>query len=193
MELDQATCCGLGVALNEADLVDVAVDAGRRTATVTLLAPHLPADGGWRTIQLLLSPVVRVAASLRLGAWNDERAATQPFDLGDLSAVVRTFGGQPIHGWEFFDQPASARASWAERLSLDWRATEPALARHTLELFQEGPTRHLDLCLWFDDLEILDERGLRLDVAAFVAGGTDFWHALRRRDPQVVGRGLFPL
>lgn len=193
MELDQATCCGLGVALNEADLVDVVVDPAHRTATVTLLAPHLSAATGWRTIQLLLSPVVRVAASLRRGAWNDERAATQAFDLADLSAVVRSFGAQAIYGWEFFDQPASSRASWADRLSFDWRVAGPAPARHTLDLFQEGPARHLDLCLWFDDLEILDERGLRLDVADFVAAGTNFWQALQRRDPQVVGRGLFPL
>lgn len=193
MNWNEATRGGLEVALNEADLVDVHVDPVSRTATVSLLVMNLAADRGVRAVQLLLTPVARVAASLRLGLWNDRTAAVSRFGIEALPATVRSFGGQPIHGFEFFDVHERELACWGDRLSLDWRLAGAPPARHSIALFQEGLDRHLDLCLWFDDLEVLDDRGLRIDVDAFIAAGADWWRAFRRNDRRTLGHGLFPL
>lgn len=195
MEWNEATRSGLGVALNEADLVGLAFDLVTRTAVVTLLVPALAADSAHRAreVQLLLHPVARVAASLRRGVWNDRDAAVVPQRLDDLPATVRSFGGQPIYGFEFFDVHERELATWGDRLSLDWRSGSGAGA-HSLALFQEGGLdRHLDLCLWFDDLEILDGRGMRVRVEDFVAEGSAWWCAFRAGDARTQGHGMFAL
>lgn len=193
MNWNESTLSGLGVALNEADLVGVHIDPASRTATVTLLVLSLDNERRAREIQLLLTPVSRVAASLRCGAWNDPLAAVLPLQLDTLSAAVQSFGGQPIYGWEFFDRHDEELALWGDRKSLDWRVAGAAPARHSICLFQEGLERHLDLCVWFDDLEVLDERGMRIDLAALIADGEGWWAALRNHDPRTRGHGLFPL
>ncbi len=194
MKLDEATRSGLGVALNEADLVGVRIDAATRTATVTLLVPVLDESPAHRQreVQLLLHPVDRVVASLRAGCWNDRAAAVLPLTLPDLPVAVRSFGGQPIYGWDFFDVHETELARWGDRLSLDWRGGTGG-GEHPLTLFQEGHDRHLDLCLWFDDLEVLDARGLRVPLSDFVAGGRQWWSAFRANDPRAGGHGLVPL
>ncbi len=194
MNWNEATRSGLGVALNEADLVGLAFDLATRTAVVTLLVPTLAAAEPQRAreVQLLLHPVARVAASLRGGAWNDRSAPVVPQRLQDLPATVRSFGGQPIYGFEFVDVHERELAQWGDRLSLDWRGGGRD-GEHSLFLFQEGVSRHLDLCLWFDDLEILDGRGMRVRVEDFLAGGRDWWRAFRAGDQRAQGHGLVPL
>jgi hypothetical protein len=62
---------------------------------------------------------------------------------------VQRFGGQPIYGWEFFDQHEKELAKWGDRLSLDWRSGTDGLSR-SITVFQEsfGPKDAiLDLCV----------------------------------------------
>src|SRR5262245_24355446 len=106
MEISDEQRVGLGVALNEADLLGVEVDATRRLAAATFRVLTLPVEGPEpedRRVQLLLRPVGRVAASLREGRWDDPHAEVVPFALPDLLATVQTFGGQSLYGWEFID------------------------------------------------------------------------------------------
>ena len=67
----------LGIALNEACLLGVEIDPKRRRAAITFQVLTLPSIGGApsdRRVQLLLSPVGRVAGLLRdgLNAHDDE-------------------------------------------------------------------------------------------------------------------------
>lgn len=196
MELDQATRAGLGLAMNEADFVDLSFDPAFGLATATLRLPTLADEAAQRlrTVQFLVHPVARVVASLRrrVRPWDDEGSTVAALTLEELPAVVRSFGGQPVYGLEFFDVHETEQKHWLGRESLDWKRGDGE-APHSLTLFQESVDRQLDLCLWFRDLELLDDRGFRIPPGRLAADGAAFWKAFHRRDARTEGLGLFPL
>ena len=195
MELDDEARAGLGLALNEAALLGVEVDAATRRAAATFSVLTLPEDGPPpedARVQLVFEPVGRVAASLRLGRWNDPAAPVETFGLDELLPTVQSFGGGPIYGWEFFDVGEARFAALRDRLSLDVSLGMDGRA-HSLSLSQEGSDRHLDLWLWFDRLTIRDAAGRVIPLAEFIAGGVRWWDAFHRHDPRTEGRGMFPL
>jgi hypothetical protein len=94
---------GLGVALNEARWLGAEVDEDRRLAVVTLATLSLPPEGPAPEdprVQVLLSSVGRV-----VGVHTSPTGEVLPLELRDLLAVVESFGGRPIYGWEFIDVP----------------------------------------------------------------------------------------
>jgi hypothetical protein len=186
----------LDVALNEATLLGLEVDTGRQLAAATLAMLSLPADDGPMPtdarVQFLFRDVSRVVASLRLGIWNDESAAVVPFPIDQLLQKVQSFEGLPVYGWKFFDTAAEELSKWGDRLSLDWRS--PSLkSDHSIVLFQEGAGRHIDLCLWFGDLEARDPGGNVLDLNEIAAAGKRWWDAFFANDPRTQGMGMAPL
>lgn len=174
----------LGIALNEATVVGVEVDGDRHIASVTFAVLSIPQGGEVPEdprVLLLLSGVRRIAASLRHAHWNDPAAEVEMFGVSQLLSVVRSFEGQPIYGWEFFDRHQAELEEWGHRLSLDW---QPSLdeGSQSLLLFQEsagGPARHLDLLIWFDGLSIQDPEGQTVSVDDFIAGGERWWRTFR--------------
>jgi hypothetical protein len=180
---------GLGVALNEATLTDVVVDVPARTVRVTLRVLTLP-EGGPASedfpVVLTLSPVGRIAASLRHGLWNDATAAVEPFPIEELSEVVRGLGGCEIYGGKFFDCGDEGFDTWAGRLSLDWHASEEDGRAHTLDLFQEGfeeeKNLHLDLRIGFDEMRLHTPTGTAIPVEEFIADGKRWWEAFFRNN-----------
>lgn len=196
MELTESQKHGLGVALNEATLLGIELDTQRRLVGATFGVLTLPPNGGSmpddRRVQFILAPVGRVAACLRQGRWDDSAAPVVPMAPSDLLAVVQSFGGLPIYGWEFFDVAEQELPALGPRLSLDWRS-EPGGTAHFIRLFQDAPDRHLDIRVWFDALVIRDPRGAELSIDEFVSGGRRWWDAFYRRDPRTQGFGLMPL
>ena len=189
---------GLGVALNEARLLGAEVDAARRLAAITLSVLTLPPEGPPPSdprLQLLLRGVTRVAASLRLGNWNDAAAPVQAFELPALLEVVQSFGGQPIFGWEFFDIADKKRIGWHDKTSLDVRLGDATGEEHSISLFQDGEddVRHLDLCLWFQSLEFRTALRETVPLDEVIAGGRRWWDALFRSDPRTAGSIVIPL
>lgn len=184
----------LGVALNEATLLGVELDPERRLAAATLAVLTLPEAGPGpqdSRVQLLFSPVGRLAASLRRGAWNDPAAEVETFRLDQL--LGKSCRGS-VYGWQFFDLHEEQLRRWGGRLSVDFRAGDDGLS-HSIFLFQEfhGPQRHLDLLIWFDRLEIRDPAGRPLTLAEFAAGGKRWWDGLYAGDPRTAGAGITPL
>lgn len=197
MDLTEDQRRGLGVALNEATLLGVEVDPVRRRAGITLQVLTLPAEEGAAPpedsrVQMLLHPVGRVAASLRAGAWDDAKAPVERFALDQLLRVVQSFGGAPIYGWEFIDRTDDKFTQWSDRLSLDVRSGVDGMS-HTLDLFQEGNKRHLDLRIWFDELTLRSPRGDTIPLDEFIAGGTRWWDGLFSNDPRTQGHGIGPI
>ena len=187
----------LGVALNEASLLGLEFDAQSRLARAMFAVLSLPSGDGSMPadprVEILLSNVCRVAASLRGGRWNDVTAPVLPMTVADLPGVVRSFGGLPVYGWEFFDTGEKALAQWGDRLSLDWRTDSRGRCPHSLALFQDGMTRHLDVCLWFEQIEVRTATGEPIPLDDFAAGGKRWWDAFHSRDPRTQGLGMMPL
>jgi hypothetical protein len=95
--------------------------------------------------------------------------------------VVRSFKSLPVYGWEFLGRPeADNFATWSDRLSVDWRS-EPGGLSHTLDLFQEGYDRHLDLRIWFDGLRVFAAEHEEIALDDFAAGGVRWWGRAPRK------------
>jgi hypothetical protein len=186
---------GLGVALNEADVLGVEVAPYSRVAGVTFRVLALSEAGSEpsdRRVQFRFSPVGRVAASLREGHWDDATAPVVPVALEALLPTVQSFGGLPIYGWEFFDCHERDLPRLANRLSLDWTSGTDGLS-HSISLFQDGGNRILDLYLWFDSLEIRDPEDRPIPLASFIAAGKRWWDAFYAGDERTKGHGMVPL
>lgn len=200
MDLTPDKLQGLDIALNEATLVGAEVDPERRIAAVTLALLTLPESGpppDDPRVQLILQPVGRVAASLRRGRWDDRSAPVEPFALNELLDVVQSFKQGPIYGWEFFDVSSDeGSAIWEDRLSFDERFGDDGNT-HTLTLFQETfgqqQDRHLDICIWFDDLTIFGPERQQLDIDEVIAGGKRWWDGLFSGDTRSQEAGIYPL
>lgn len=190
MKLTSELIEGLNIALNESRLVGVDVDPGCPIAKVDLKVLSLPEEGpadSDHEIILRLFPIARVAAALV-----DETGRVKGFGIEDLSDVVRKFGGQPIYGWNFVDSDTSELYELLGQLSLDHR-TGGAGHTHTLHLFQESQTAKLDLCIWFDEIDLEDENGRGIDLVAFIADGKRWWDGVFSGDPRTKGSGIEPL
>jgi len=196
MELDTDLKHGLGVALNEATLLGIELDTRNRRVGATLSVLTLPVDEGPMPddprVQLLFAPVGRVVASLRQGRWDDPGAPVTPINAEQLLDVVRSFGGLPVYGWDFFDTADVELTKLGRPFSLDWRAGDDGTT-HSVLFFQEGPDRHLDVIIWFDRFAVRDRAGREVSLAEFTAGGKRWWDAFYRHDPRTQGTGMSPL
>ena len=197
MDLSDDQRHDLDVALNEATLLGAEVDPEWRAAALTFSVLSLPPDDGPppddARVQFIVGPVGRLAASLRNGRWDDAHAAVEEFALNRLLEVVMSFKGLPVYGWEFVDRPEADKfATWSDRLSLDWRS-EPDGMSHTLDVFQEGYDRHLDLRIWFDELRVFTPEHDEIALDDFAAGGVRWWDGLYANDPRTAGHGIAPL
>lgn len=187
---------GLGVALNEATLWGVEFNEKKRWLAATFAVQSLPEDGlapEDPRVQLVFKPVGRVAASLRKGRWDDREAEIIQFQIEQLQEIVAANCGQPIYGWEFVDVTGEANFErWADRLSLDYSGGNDGM-KHSIVLFQEGIERHLDLCVWFDELQIFDPKFQVIPLDAFIARGVQWWNAMYAGDSRTSVSGIVPL
>ena len=196
MDLSPQLAQNLSIVLNEATLRDVECDQALGTAHIVLDVLTLPEVGPVpqdRALELRLAPLGRVVASLRAGFWNRADAPVLAMTIDSLGEVVRSFGGRSVYGWEFFDLHPTQPEPWMNRLSFEWQGDAAAM-QHSLTLFQEGDgDRHLDLRIWFRDLQLWSSGGLPLDPDDVIAGGKRFWDALHANDPRTEGFGIVPL
>jgi hypothetical protein len=172
----------LGVALNEATLIDLKFDSLRAIAKCTLRVVTVDKEGKVPedTIVLLtFAPVGRLIASLRHGNWDESDAKVEKFGPDQVSATVRSFNGQSIYGWEFVNLGDKYIEDWVDKLSLDYKSDNIEGFTNTIDLFQEeGITRHLDLRIWFDHLSIEDSAGNQIDVETFFENGKRAWDSI---------------
>lgn len=184
---------GLGVALNEATLLGVEAASERKLVGATFSVLTLPERGASppdTRVQFIFNSVSRIAASLRLGQWNDRTAKVEKFEVEELLQVAESFRC-PIYGWEFFNLDI-AKFYWLDRLSLDWRQGDNSSA-NSFSFSQDGVNRHLNVCIWFESFIIKTPQGNEIALEEFIAGGKRWWDRLYNGDPQTEGKGIFPL
>lgn len=200
MNFPEGLLADLNIALNEAEWHDAVVRSDIAEAMLVFRVLALPESGPEpgpreRVLRLRVSEIGRVAASLREGRWDDADAAVQPFDLEQLSEIVSSFGVQPVYGWEFFDPPESSWQHWRNRLSLDvcLLGGSGGPDQHVLDLSKEslsGPTRVLDLRIWFYGLSGYDMDGNSKPLLEVASAGRRWWDGLYADDPRTQGHGI---
>ncbi|MEV4124830.1 hypothetical protein [Nocardia sp. NPDC049707] len=194
--LDGMDTAALNTALSEATCLGVDVDTANARLSLDLEVLTLPAEGAapedYR-VQLTCTGVSRVAASLRMQAWDDLKASVLPLQLDKLDAAIRSFGGGRLHGWEFIDVDDSGWVHWSELLSFDTRI-DSHVSAHVLEFSQEEgiDPRELDVRVWFDDIMIQDTNGAEIPLQQFIAGGVRWWAAHDAGDLRTMRAGIVP-
>lgn len=195
MDLDEALWRGLDVAINEADFCDMRINERRGEVQLLLVVLTLPEQGPEpkdRRRLVCCGSVARIVAALRHETGHDGRTPVEPLSLPDLPAVVRSFGCQPVYGWQFIDVGGEATGSWREVPSIDFSVGK-GRGSHSIDLFQEGindDRRRFDLRVEFDELSVLDQKGREMPLEEFVAGGRRWWAAFQANDPRTEGHGL---
>jgi hypothetical protein len=196
MRLTDDIINGLGVAFNEADVLGVEFDRKRNLIGCTFRPVTLDKDGNVpddRRVQIILKPVGRIIASLRLGNWDNQEAEVEKFEPEHLLEKVQSFGGLPIYGWEFFNCGEKGFENWKNRLSFDWTSTINTGLTNTFDIFQEGHERHLDIRIWFDELLIFNAKNEQIEVSDFIASGQRGWDAIYAGNPKTNDLGIIPM
>ena len=97
------------MALNEASFLEVdvsSIDEGLAVLTLRVLSWDDKAGEPTNTVvNLALSGVSRLAASLRSGTWNDEDAPVRRMSIEDVSENIRALGASDLYGWEYRRRP----------------------------------------------------------------------------------------
>lgn len=190
MTLDKDKIAGLNVALNEATLIALDFEVVRRRASVTLELLSLPPTETAtvkRAVELLLFPIGRLLVSL------SEEGTAGKVTIQTVSALVESFRGQAIYGWEFIDPPNLDMARLQNPLSLDYRTGEVVGSTHVIHLFQDSKGRQLDILMWFDDLCVKGIDGPEIAVEEVIAGGKRYWDAVFAGDSRTREGGIEPL
>ena len=180
MTLSKEQIAGLNNAFNEAALIGAEFDASTQRLGLTLGVVSVNPDGtvpSDRRVAVHLSPVGRLWASLRNSRWDDDTAEPIPFTSDQLLEIVQSFQAQSIYGWEFFDCDESTMARWKSRLSLNFENGTDGL-KHTLDLFQDGGNRILDLRIWFDEIAFFTPEHQPISIGDFNAAGKRAWDAI---------------
>lgn len=195
MDPDDRLWRGLDVALNEADFCDMRINERRGEVQLLFVVLTLPEEGPEpedRRRLICCHGVARIVAALRHPRRSNGRAPVEPLSLADLPSTVRSFGCQPVYGWEFIDLPSEAAGSWAATPSIDFSVGR-GRGSHSIDLFQEGinqDERRFDLRVEFDELSVLDQKGKEVPLEEFVAGGRRWWTAFQANDPRTEGHGI---
>ncbi|MQY26952.1 hypothetical protein [Nocardia aurantia] len=188
--LDDLDTAGLNMALSEATCRAVAVDVANARLHLELEVLSLPLDGPPPedpVIQLALTGVSRVAASLRVQYWDEIDPQVLPLTLDGLGEATAGFGGATLHGWEFIDTDDSGWSLWRELLSFDTTVSD-APVRHVLEFSQQegADPRELDVRVWFEGVEVATREGLPVSLPEFIAGSRRWWKAHDACDPRTM-------
>ncbi len=151
----------VGRHLQGSRLVGVELDTKFRVAAVTveLASPIGDVDPADPRVQVLLHPVGRTAASLRVDV--EGRWAPRTFALEQLPDVAAAFDGEELHGPVFGREPG---ADWGAVRALDGRAQVADGHLHRAIFEAEVPgDRAFGFFATFDTVEIRDEAQRQLD------------------------------
>jgi hypothetical protein len=171
VELSSVQVGWLASAIEDSILLGLDADFDRRVMAITFDVWTFTENGKWPDdprIVFVLSPVGRLAASIRLGVWNDVAADVVPMKATDLPELIRSMGGCEIYGHDYFDSNDRFLEHWDGRVSVDesWGSDGRS---HSLRLFQEeGNERFLEFFVWYDTLQIRNAQDQELSVDAVI-------------------------
>jgi hypothetical protein len=170
---------GLNVALNEATLLGIEFHRDKEIVAVSFASIAVDSNGKVpedNRVQFVFKPVGKFIASYRLGRWDDANAPTVEFEPEQIFEKVQEFGHCAIYGWEFIDCKKQSNDNWQDsRLSFSYNSTKNNGRQHTIDLFQEGGDKHIDIKIWFDELEIFTPKYEKIEFQTFIDNGKRGW------------------
>jgi hypothetical protein len=195
MPLDPGTVADLDIALNEAEVAGLVVDAANRRVRLLLYVLALPAKGPIASDNrraLILSGASEVRVVLRPDSADGYGPAIILGDVAELSEwFARPAFRHEMYGWRFLDQP-SLTGDWPDVPSLSLRLRD-GRAAHELYWFAEfgraEPGGVAGYCLEgtvrFDDLAVADASGASILIEEFTSAARRWWQAFQDKDPRV--------
>lgn len=195
MQISEELKGRIGIALNEAVLLGVEFDKQRSLVACSFALVAMDKNGNVpedNRLLFIFKPVGRFVASLRNGPWDDKNADVEKFEPEGILDVIKSFQGLSIYGWDFVNCGSKDFDTWKDRLSFDYSTGENIGLDNTIDLFQEGVNRHVDLRIWFDDFKILTPKHELVDLEDFLENGKRGWDAIYANNDKMSGFGIFP-
>ncbi len=195
MQIDKELRHRIGLALNEATLLGVEFDKEKNLVACSFALVAMDKDGNVpkdNHFLFIFKPVGRFVTSLRNGHWDDKDATIDYFEPNDILTKIKSFNGQSIYGWDFVNCGDEDFNKWKDRLSFDYSTGETIGLANTIDLFQEGFERHIDIRIWFDDFEILTPKYEPVDLEEFLENGKRGWDAVYANNNKMGNFGIIP-
>ena len=196
MRIDEELKHKIGIALNEANLLEVEFDKESNLVACSFALIAMDKDGNVpedKRLLLIFKPVGRFVASLRNGHWDDKNAVVENFEPENILEIIQSFNGLPIYGWDFINCGDKDFDTWKDRLSFDYSTEDNIGLTNTIDLFQEGDNRHIDLRIFFDDFEILTPKYEPVDLEEFLENGKRGWDAVYSNNDKMDNFGIIPV
>jgi hypothetical protein len=195
MKIDEELKHRIGLALNEATLLGVEFDKEKKLVACSFALVAMTKDGNVpedNRLLFIFKPVGRFVASYRNGHWDNKNASIEKFEPERILETIQSFKGLPIYGWDFVNCGDKDFDTWKDRLSFDYSRGDNIHLTNTIDLFQEGDNRHIDLRIWFDDFEILTPMYEEVDLEEFLENGKRGWDAVYANNDKMSNSGIIP-
>jgi hypothetical protein len=195
MQIDEELRKRIGLALNEATLLGVEFAKKKNLVACSFALVAMDKDGNVpedNRLLFIFEPVGRFVASYRNGHWDDKNAVAEKFDPTEILEVIKGFNGQAIYGWDFVNCGDKYFDTWKNRLSFDYSTGDNIGFANTIDLFQEGGNKHIDIRIWFDDFEILTPQYKKVELEEFLENGKRGWDAIYANNDKMDDFGIIP-
>ncbi len=195
MKIDEELRHKIGLALNEATILGIEFDEEKRLVSVSFTVITIDRDGNVPEDNRLLfvfKPIGRFVASYRNGHWDDKNATIEKFEPNDILEIIKRFNGQAIYGWDFINCGDNDFDTWKDKLSFDYSTVDNLGLTNTIDLFQEGGNKHIDIRIWFDDFEILTPKYEKVELEDFIENGKRGWDAIYTNNDKMGNFGIIP-
>jgi len=195
MIIDEDLRHKIGLALNEATLLGVEFDEGKKLVSCSFAVVAMDKEGNVpqdNRLLFIFKPIGRFVASYHAGHWDDKDALVEKFEPKDILEVIKRFQGQAIYGWDFVNCGDKDFDTWKDRLSFDYSTGDNTGLTNTIDLFQEGGNKHIDFRIWFDDFEILTPKYEKVELQDFIDNGKRGWDAIYENNEKMGNFGIVP-
>lgn len=195
MQIDEELRHRIGLALNEATLLGVEYNKEKNLVACSFALIAMDKDGNVpedNRLLFIFKPVGRFAASLQNGHWDNKNAEVEKFEPENILEIIQSFKGRSIYGWDFINCGDKDFDTWKDRLSFDYTTGDNIGLTNTIDLFQEGFNRYIDLRIWFDDFEIFTPTYEPVDLEEFLENGKRGWAAVYANNDKMSNFGIIP-
>lgn len=195
MQIDEELRHRIGLALNEATLLGVEYNKEKNLVDCSFALIAMDKDGNVpedNRLLFIFKPVGRFAASLQNGHWDNKNAEVEKFEPENILEIIQSFKGRSIYGWDFINCGDKDFDTWKDRLSFDYTTGDNIGLTNTIDLFQEGGNRYIDLRIWFDDFEIFTPTYEPVDLEEFLENGKRGWAAVYANNDKMSNFGIIP-